>query len=551
MNDHTGSHAQAETVRMFALLTTQANDLRKDLMKLQHELADVKRDVGSHRVVQLLEANEKLVLAVLNAETIAETATSNLSDLIRSSQHDALTQNANRALMFKQLTFAIARAHEEEKCFAVLFLDLDHFAHINNTHGHACGDEVLKLVGRRLERVLRDSDTVSRHGGDEFLILLADVSQINEATSIAASVAARVLSGIAAPCTVGEVMLHLSASIGIAMYPGDGDDVATLIDRADAAMFRSKRAGPGGFLFYNDAVTTPDIPPMTSLLQASVAAEETRFSDLREANEQLVMAVLSAQELEALAQEAHRQQIKFMAMVAHELRNPLTPIRVAASLLIDRNVDEEPSLARLQMIIDGQVTHMSRLISDLLDGSRISTGKLRLEYSSVEMVGILNTAIDMCRPGMDTRQQRLATHLPASPIDFYGDAVRLVQVISNLLDNASKYTPVGGQIALEMTLSDRVMTITVSDNGIGISAEALPHIFDLFVQDVGALIHASGGLGIGLAVVRDLVIAHGGTVAGYSAGRNLGSKFVLTLPWSDKTSASVGSINTAMLDHQT
>jgi signal transduction histidine kinase len=103
---------------------------------------------------------------------------------------------------------------------------------------------------------------------------------------------------------------------------------------------------------------------------------------------------------------------------------------------------------------------------------------------------------------------------------------------------------------LEITILDRVITITVSDNGIGISAEALPHIFDLFVQDTGALTRASGGLGIGLAVVRDLVIAHGGTVAGYSAGRNLGSKFVVTLPWSDKTSASVGSIDTAMLDDQ-
>jgi len=530
MNDHTGSHAQAETVRMFALLTTQADDLRADLMKLQHELADVKRDVGRHRVVQLLEANEKLVLAVLNAETIADTATTNLSELIRSSQHDALTQNANRALMFKRLTQAIVKARDQEKYFAVLFLDLDHFGHINNTHGHAYGDEVLKLVGRRLERVLRDSDTVSRHGGDEFLILLANVSQITDAVSMAASVATRVLSGIAAPCTVGEVMFHLSASIGIAMYPGDGDDVATLIDRADAAMFRSKRAGPGGFLFYNDAVTTPDMPPMTPLLQASTVAEETRISDLREANEQLVMAVLTAQELEAHAQEAHRQQIKFMAMVAHELRNPLTPIRVAASLLIDRNTDDEPSLARLRVIIDDQVVHMSRLIGDLLDGSRISTGKLRLEHSMVEMVSILSAAVETCRPAMDTRKQQITVRLPAGPIDFRGDAVRLAQIFSNLLDNASKYTLEGGEITLKMVMLDHVMTITVADNGIGISAEALPHIFDLFVQDARALTHSNGGLGIGLAVVRDLVEAHGGTVIGHSDGRNLGSEFVVTLP---------------------
>ncbi|MEW5297322.1 MAG: hypothetical protein WDW36_000538 [Sanguina aurantia] len=159
-------------------------------------------------------------------------------------------------------------------------------------------------------------------------------------------------------------------------------------------------------------------------------------------------------------------QIKFMAVVAHELRNPLTPIRVAASLLIDRDVNDEASLERLQTIIDSSSSSRSR-------GSERPSGSL---------------------------------------------------------DNASKYTPQDGEIALALIVRAQTVTIIVSDNGIGISAEALPTIFELFVQDARALDHASGGLGIGLAVVRELVEAHGGSVIGQSAGSNLGSEFIVTLP---------------------
>ena len=128
---------------------------------------------------------------------------------------------------------------------------------------------------------------------------------------------------------------------------------------------------------------------------------------------------------------------------------------------------------------------------------------------------------------------------PPSPLSVYGDPVRLAQIFSNLLDNASKYTPAGGEIALAVEVFDHAMTITVSDNGIGITAEALPNIFDLFVQDTRTLAFHNGGLGIGLAVVRELVKAHGGTVAGSSAGTDLGSKFVVTLPMAEAPTAAL------------
>lgn len=530
MTDRNDPYTVAEATQVVALLNGQADDLRADLVKLRQELVDVRMEVSSNRITQLLEANGRLMLAALDAESIAETAVADLTELTYSSQRDALTHTANRALMFDRLTLAMTSASQRNSRLAVLFLDLDHFRTINNTLGHAGGDAVLQVVASRLKSVLHDGDTVSRHGGDEFLVLLTEVAQACEA----ARIAEMLLAAIALPSSVGEVRLQLSASIGIAMYPEDGLDMATLIDRADVAMYRSKERGPGGYRFHGDAPTSEPGPrsvPMPLIRRESRPIEEAnRLADLRDVNEKLLIAVLTAQELEQRAHEAHRQQIQFMAMVAHELRNPLTPIRLAASLLIDRQTDDALSLARLQVIIDDQVTHMSRLIGDLLDGSRISTGKLRLERSNVEMIDVLRLAIDSCRPAMEARGQQMRSELPSAPLHFYGDRVRLTQIFNNLLDNASKYTPEGGKVSLVLVVREQAMAITVSDNGIGISPDALPHVFDLFMQDARALDRSSGGLGIGLAVVRELVEAHRGTVTGHSAGRNLGSEFTVTLP---------------------
>ena len=268
--------------------------------------------------------------------------------------------------------------------------------------------------------------------------------------------------------------------------------------------------------------------------------DQPRLRDLREANEQLVLAALVAQEHEEHATAAHRSQITFLAMVAHELRNPLTPILQAAELL-HRPRTDDPRLERLQGVIKRQVAHMSRLIDDLLDGSRISTGKFRLERGSVDMTEVLNLAVETCQPAIDARLQHFDMQPLTERLPMHGDAVRLMQIFSNLLDNASKYTPNGGHIALAVEVLDQAMTITVSDDGIGITAEALPRIFDLFAQDPRALTLHSGGLGIGLAVVHELVQAHGGTVVGRSAGADLGSTFVVTLPMADQAASTSGA----------
>lgn len=219
-----------------------------------------------------------------------------------------------------------------------------------------------------------------------------------------------------------------------------------------------------------------------------------------------------------------------MATVAHELRNPLTPIRIAASLLGSRGPADTLTIARLQGIIERQVQHMTRLVEDLLEGSRLGAGKLRLQRSNVDLVEILDAAAQTCHSGIEARHQSLKLQLPPGPLEIHADPVRLAQVFCNLLDNASKYTPVAGEIVLAAKVLESSIEILVTDNGVGISAYGIEHIFDLFAQDDHALEMDNRGLGIGLAVVRELVKAHGGTVFASSAGRDQGSRFVVTLP---------------------
>ncbi|WP_415756580.1 sensor histidine kinase [Pseudomonas sp. LT1P18] len=268
------------------------------------------------------------------------------------------------------------------------------------------------------------------------------------------------------------------------------------------------------------------------LAQSDAAApprleEQRLYQELREANAQLVIAALSAQDLQAAAERALSQQKSVLAMVAHELRNPLTPISMIAERMVRLPSDQLP---RMRELIESQVQHISQLVDDLLDVSRASTGKLRIDRRDVDILQILNDAVDACGPVMAAQKQHFDAHLPDGILMVSGDPGRLAQILHNLLANAAKYTPADGRIKLSVTVEADVLKISISDNGIGVSAKALPFIFDPYVQDEHAIGFNGAGLGIGLTVVRELVEAHGGKVTGTSEGNGKGSEFVVTLP---------------------
>ncbi|SFC45237.1 hybrid sensor histidine kinase/response regulator [Massilia yuzhufengensis] len=258
---------------------------------------------------------------------------------------------------------------------------------------------------------------------------------------------------------------------------------------------------------------------------------EEQLVQLREANEHLVMATVSAQSLRDLAEATNRRQTEFLAMLAHELRNPLAPLSMSASLLTSLG-GTTGKLAHVAGVVRRQVDHMARLLDDLLDAARISSGKITLAVRPLALGAALDQAVETVAPRIRERGQQLQVELPGEALTIEGDPVRLTQVFANLLGNASKYTGDGGAIVLRAWRDDQDVVVQVSDNGTGIGADMLPQVFDLFIQGPRSLARSEGGLGIGLNVVRNLVGMHGGSVTADSAGEGRGSSFTVRLPLS-------------------
>jgi two-component system CheB/CheR fusion protein len=234
------------------------------------------------------------------------------------------------------------------------------------------------------------------------------------------------------------------------------------------------------------------------------------------------------QRLHELA-EADRQKNEFLAMLAHELRNPLAPMRNALHLLGMPSVPPQTTERALAMM-GRQLNHLIRLVDDLLDVSRIIQGKIELRKEVIDVTATVHRAVETAQPVTDARQQVLTLSLPDAPVLVEGDALRLAQVIANLLTNAAKYSPPQSRIALAIASEDGMAVIRVQDQGIGISAEMLPQVFDLFVQADASLARSEGGLGVGLTLVKRLVEMHGGQVSATSGGLGKGSEFVVRLP---------------------
>ncbi|HVW38838.1 MAG TPA: ATP-binding protein [Pirellulales bacterium] len=239
---------------------------------------------------------------------------------------------------------------------------------------------------------------------------------------------------------------------------------------------------------------------------------------------------------EEALRDADRRKDEFLATLAHELRNPLAPISNSLQVLRMQGALSDDSAAA-HAIIERQVRQMVRIVDDLLDVSRITRGRLELRQERIELADAVRSAIETSRPAVDGRGHELVVDLPEQPIYLEGDLTRLGQAFSNLLNNSARYTPPGGRITIEAKAAAEQVVVAVRDNGVGISAESLPYVFEMFRQGDGALERSQGGLGIGLTLVRRLVELHGGTVEVHSEGRGQGSEFIVRIPLAEPLDA--------------
>jgi PAS domain S-box-containing protein len=228
-------------------------------------------------------------------------------------------------------------------------------------------------------------------------------------------------------------------------------------------------------------------------------------------------------------QDASRRMSEFLAMLAHELRNPLAPIRNAMQVMGLKQL-ADPQLEWCRDVVARQVTHLGHLVDDLLDVNRITTGRILLKRQRIEVAAVLERAVESSAPLLEERGHTLETTLPSTPLVVNADPTRLSQVFLNLLNNAAKYTPESGLVSVEAYAENGDAVVCVRDSGVGIAPDLLPKIFELFVQGNRSLDRSEGGLGIGLTLVREIVRLHGGKVSATSDGPGRGSRFEVRLP---------------------
>ncbi|MBC7455418.1 MAG: hypothetical protein H7335_17330, partial [Massilia sp.] len=254
-----------------------------------------------------------------------------------------------------------------------------------------------------------------------------------------------------------------------------------------------------------------------------------RAHALQEANLTLEHEMQVRHRAEEALLAADRRKDEFLATLAHELRNPLAPIRTGLDILRIRSGDAHAT-ERATDIMERQLRQMVRLVDDLLDVSRINTGKFAIKMGRVELKAVVNDALEVVRSYIELHGHDLVIDLPDYPVFLNGDTTRLAQILSNLLNNAAKYTNRGGRLCLTARVEQRTLIVHVADNGIGIAPDMLDHVFDMFVQVDSTLARTNAGLGVGLSLARRLVELHGGSIQAHSGGTGRGSQFVVSLP---------------------
>ncbi len=360
-----------EAEAQLAKVNGQVAAMRSVLVQLLQEVVVAEARLDHGEVSLLLKANEQLIVSALGAQMDADSAHGALDEASRLATLDPLTGLPNRTVLLDRFELAISNARRRGNRVALLFVDLDEFKQINDTFGHASGDRALQLVAECLSSLVRETDTVSRHGGDEFLVLLADVTNAADAETVAEKARAALQSS----SQFDSQPLRLRASIGISVYPEDGEDAKTLIACADAAMYVAKKRGHGAASNHQNPAPAVAAPSATShkphlrrrsVPSAAQVEQEQLQKDLRDTNERLILAALGAEKILEAAQEVRSRQAELLTMVANELSNPYAPIRLAASTLGIPGA-QTTLLPRVQSVIEGQAERLAQMVRDVLD----------------------------------------------------------------------------------------------------------------------------------------------------------------------------------------
>jgi signal transduction histidine kinase/ActR/RegA family two-component response regulator len=276
-------------------------------------------------------------------------------------------------------------------------------------------------------------------------------------------------------------------------------------------------------------VLNPEVGPLDERGLLEIATRAAIAFDNAQLYSSLEREMARAKDAEEKLQQASRRKDEFLAMLSHELRNPLAPIVTAAQVL-GKIAPSDTRIAWVREVIERQVTHLAGLVDDLLDVSRITQGKITLHREAIELGKVIEHSIEIVRPLVDSKRHALSIRTPETPIWVFGDFSRLSQIFSNVLHNAAKYTSDGGSIELAVVVDRGTVAVRVRDNGIGIDAQFLPHVFEVFTQGYRGLDRSQGGLGVGLAVVRRLVELHQGEVNVASEGAGAGTEVSVHLP---------------------
>ncbi len=374
---------------------------------------------------------------------------------------DALTELPNRALFRARFSQALAHARRRNGRVGVLFIDLDGFKSINDRYGHAIGDHVIRLVARRLASAVRDGDMVSRHGGDEFLVLLSEVSDAADAATLA-GVVRRALTG---PLRVGEDMIECGGSIGVSVYPDDGQDQETLVHRADEAMFIAKRrkrgeasAGVGEAL--PDVTHADRVPAASRMAETALRQAEHRIQALRESNEGLLVSAIISEDLHQRAERAALEQSELLSVSAHELRGSLFALQTATATLVLTQGDRV-HFPRLTLMLQRQIANIARITAELLDVARLNSQRLTLHYASIDMSAVVSETVAEFprypdRPAMEME----STSLDRGAL-VLADAVRMRQVLVAILTVLSQRAPTPRRISVSVSLVDGVCSTTL------------------------------------------------------------------------------------------